>query len=377
MNPALNQTIVTALSATGTDVQQAKILVVDDDPASLEVLGAMLKGQGYRPILVSSGRQALDVAETEKPKLILLDVVMPDLDGLEVCRRLKAHARLKNVPVICISALSDTASKLAAFESGAVDYITKPFSFAEVHARVTTHLRLRQYQRSLERHNRHLREMILAQVQELSASHIATIFALAKLAESRDNDIGRHLERVQTFCRLLAGDLRSRAGYRSQVDDGYVETIYQASPLHDIGKVGIPDHVLLKPGKLTPDEFEIMKAHTSIAAQTMKAVQARFPKNALINMGIDIALYHHERWDGTGYPSGLKGEAIPLAARIMAVADVYDALRSRRCYKPPFSHEASAEVIAQGRGTHFDPAVVLAFHALERDFREIRESLDD
>jgi putative two-component system response regulator len=289
---------------------------------------------------------------------------MPDMDGFEVCRRLKQDVRFRDIPVIFISALTETLDKVKAFGIGGVDYVTKPFQFEEVEARVETHLKLRRYQA-------HLEELVAEQVEEISASQISTIFALSKLAESRDNETGEHLERVQIYCRILAEKLGQEEAYKRIIDGAFINDIFNASPLHDIGKVGIPDHVLLKPGKLTPAEFDIMKKHSPVGAITLEAVRDIYRKNVFINMGISIARYHHECWDGTGYPDGLKGEEIPLAARIMAIADVYDALRSNRCYKRAFSREQSREIIESGSGIKFDPVLVKAFLVLEEKFDRV------
>ena len=253
--------------------------------------------------------------------------------------------------------------------------MTKPFQFEEVHARVETHLRLRWLQFELKRHNLHLEELVNEKVAEISDSQLATIIALAKLAESRDDDTGEHIERTQTFCRVLAAQMRDNPRYTEQIDDTFVETIHHTSPLHDIGKVGITDGILLKPAPLTPAEFEIMKTHTLIGAKTLETAHGKYPGNVFLNMGIVIARSHHEKWDGSGYPDGLAGENIPLSARIMAVADVYDALRSKRPYKIGFSHEKSCGIIVEGSGHHFDPGVIAAFQAVAPEFAEILERM--
>jgi putative two-component system response regulator len=316
----------------------------------------------------------LQAAENDPPDLILLDIMMPGMDGYEVCRRLKANEKLKDIPVIFLSALDDTEDKVKAFAAGCVDYVTRPFQFEEVKARVEVQIRLRQLQTELQTSNRRLQDLVGEQVREISASQMATIFALAKLAEARDDDTGRHLERVQTWCKLLAAKTGEQPAHRAEADAVFVENIVHASPLHDIGKVGIRDAVLLKPGKLTSEEFEEMKTHTTLGAQTLEAVKDQYPKNAFIRMGIEIARSHHEKWDGKGYPEGLSGTAIPLSARIMALADVYDALRANRCYRPAMSHEKSREIILQGCGTHFDPDVVEAFRGLETTFKTLSEA---
>lgn len=353
------------------------IMIVDDTPANLKMLEEMLKGEGYRVVAFPKGEMAVNAALRNPPDLILLDIRMPEMDGYEVCRRLKADERLHDTPIIFISALRETIDIINAFNVGGVDYITKPFRFEEVQARVETHLKIRSMQQELERHNRNLRELVAEQVREISESQMAMIFALAKLTESRDDDTGRHLERVQSYCRKLAEQIVEVPEYSGKIDNGFVENIFYACPLHDIGKVGIADSILLKPGKLTPDEFEIMKTHTLIGARTLEAVREKYPHNDFINMGIEIARSHNERWDGSGYPDGLSGEEIPLSARIMSVADVYDALRARRVYKPTYTHRETTEIIRKGAGTQFDPKLVEIYGNLEEEFREIADTLRD
>jgi putative two-component system response regulator len=350
--------------------QGANILVVDDTVENLALLTRMLKDCGYMVRPVPNGRLALQAVKGEKPDLILLDVTMPEMDGYEVCRRLKEDPQLSEIPVLYISALSQTSEKLKAFEAGGVDYITKPFQFEEVKARVETHLKLHRLQMGLE-------GQVQKQVKEITELQMGMIFGLAKLAEARDNDTGKHLERIQILCRLFAGELSKHSNFSELINSTYCDMIFNASPLHDIGKVGIPDNILLKPGRLTPEEFEIMKTHTTIGCQTLKEVHQRFPNNEFLNMGIKIAHYHHEKWNGQGYPDGLKGNDIPLCARIMAVVDVYDAVRSKRVYKPPCSHQATCEIIQRDSGTHFDPALVEVFIELQNQFYAVWADLQD
>jgi putative two-component system response regulator len=352
------------------------IMVVDDTPANLKLLGQMLQSQGRRVLAFPHGQMALNAAAKTPPDLILLDINMPDLNGFDVCRRLKADPLLAGIPVIFISALTDTMDKVKAFAAGGVDYVTKPFQFEEVNARVVTHLRLRLLQAELETHNRQLEALVKEKVKEISDSQLATIHALSKLAESRDDDTGEHIERTQSTCRMLAEALARDPRYEARIDQLFVENLFHASPLHDVGKVGIVDSILLKPGALTREEFEIMKTHASIGANTLMVVHNKYPKNTFLKMGIAIARSHHERWDGSGYPDGLAGERIPLSARIMAVADVYDALRSRRPYKPAFAHDRCVKIISEGSGRHFDPGVVDAFLEVESRLATSRPVLD-
>ena len=226
----------------------------------------------------------------------------------------------------------------------------------------------------LQKYNNHLEELVNNKVQEISESQMATIFALVKLSESRDDDTGAHIERTSSLCRLIAERLRMLPHYAGIINETYINNIYKASPLHDIGKVGIPDAILLKPGKLTPPEFEIMKTHTIIGFNTLSQVQTRYTQNSFLKIGMEIAKYHHEKWDGTGYPEGLSGEETPLSARIMALADVYDALRSKRVYKEAFSHEESCAIIEEGSGKHFDPLLIKFFQKNNKAFQEIHDT---
>ncbi|MEI6518460.1 MAG: response regulator [bacterium] len=352
------------------------IMIVDDSLANLKLLQDILQTNGYRVLAFPRGMLALQAAVRNLPDLILLDINMPEMDGFEVCRRLKADTRVQHIPVIFLSGRSELADKLQAFAVGGVDYITKPFQFEEVQARVEMQLTICRLRREAEQHTLHLEELVNAQVREISESQVATIFALAKLAESRDDDTGKHLKRVQEFCKFLAIQLSNNSCYGNMINDAFVDYLYKASPLHDIGKVGIPDAILLKPGKHTPEELYIMKQHTKIGALTLTEAQNQYPRNQFINMGIEIARSHHERWDGTGYPDGLAGDAIPIAALIMAVVDVYDALRSKRCYKEAFAHEKSCDIILQGRNTQFDPVIVDAFLTQEKEFDRIRTEMN-
>jgi putative two-component system response regulator len=311
--------------------------------------------------------------------LILLDINMPDMNGYQVCEQIKADETLSDIPVIFISALDETQDKVRAFVAGGVDYITKPFQIDEVLARVKTHLTLRKTQRELQEArnellaiNQHLEERVQEQVEQISSAHLATIFALAKLADSRDANTGGHLERVSQYCRVMAKELQTLARYQELIDDHFIENFSTASALHDIGKVGIPDSILLKPGNLTVEEFDIMKTHTQIGADALRKVNQMYPGNHLIRMGIDIAESHHERWDGHGYPYQLAGDAIPWVARILALVDVYDALTSSRPYKTSYSHAQCCEFIASERAKHFDPEIADCFFKVEAAFAAIR-----
>ena len=364
------------------NLNKFNLLIVDDTPANLRLLSSMLTEKGYKVRAAINGQMALTAVKTEPADLILLDINMPDMNGYQVCEHLKADETLADIPVIFISALDDLQDKVKAFATGGVDYITKPFQIEEVLSRVKTHLTLRRTQRELESArnelleiNHHLEDRVQTQVMQISSLHLATIFALAKLAESRDSDTGKHLERVSHLSRAMAEHLSHQPRYTDQIDHIFIENLDNGSKLHDIGKVGIPDSILLKPGELTKEEFEIMKLHTTIGSNALREVDQNYPGNALIRMGIDIAEGHHEKWDGSGYPHALKGESISLAARILALVDVYDALTSLRPYKPAYSHAGSRDIIAAESGRHFDPNMVVCFLEIESQFATIREKI--
>jgi putative two-component system response regulator len=331
----------------------------------------MLELHGCDVVPCSSGAAALVAARCEQPDLILLDIAMPEMDGLEVCRRLKQDPDLADIPVIFLSGLDATEDKIQGFRAGGVDYITKPFQAEEVQARISIHLKL-----SALRHKLDYQRLVEKKVRQVSEAQQATIFALAKLAEQRDDDTGAHLERVRDYCELLAQQLGDGSPYADHISADFIDCIQHASPLHDIGKIAIPDMILLKPGRLTFDEFEVMKTHTVIGAENMQTVFNRYADNPFIGMGIEIALYHHERWDGSGYPDGLVGRNIPLSARIMAVADCYDAIRSNRCYRRGLDHEIVKNMLLEESGSHFDPEVIKAFVVLENRFKHINDTLD-
>ena len=351
------------------------ILIVDDNPENLHLLANALLSEGYLVRAAPNGEMAITMAMNETPDLVIMDINMPDMDGYQVCDHFKAQPTLKSVPIIFLSAMQDTDAKVLAFNHGGVDYATKPFIFEELLARVSTHIELYQLQQDLEQRNESLNQTVFAQQQEISAAQLSTIVALAKLAESRDDDTGLHIDRVGSFSRRLAQAAQNHSNRNAELDDHYVEMIYHASALHDIGKVGIADAILQKPGKLNSDEFDIMKTHPTIGFLTLESIVKSYPNNQMVGMGSDIAKSHHEKWNGSGYPEGLSGEAIPLSARIVAIADVYDALRSKRPYKTPFSHQQAVDIILEGRGVHFDPELIMLFENIHHEFDQIWHSL--
>jgi len=354
--------------ASPDSVSRPRIMLVDDDLTTHTLLKKMLVLHGSEVAVFPGGSIAVLAAKNYRPDLILLSTENSEMDGFMVCEQIKSIDALCNVPVIFLSTSSDVDTKIRAFEAGGADFITKPVHFAELRARIAVHLRIFMLEEKMAQHYQTHKK-----VREISAAQQATNFALAKLAEYRDEDTGIHLERVMDYCSILAVKLMDASEYASQVNQDFIDCIRHASLLHDIGKVAIPDKILFKPGMLTHEEFEIMKTHTIIGAENMQAIYNQYSNNQLIGMGIEIALYHHERWDGKGYPDGLSGRNIPLSARIMALADYYDALRSDRCYRKGFSHSQVKAMIQEGDGSHFDPVIVKAFMECEEDFKRVME----
>lgn len=366
------------------------ILIVDDTPQNLTVLGELLKPH-YRVRAANSGERALRAAGTDpRPDLILLDVMMPEMDGHEVLGRLRENVETRNTPVIFITAMAATEDEEFGLELGAVDYITKPFNPSIVLARVRTQLELKQARDRLARENDWLEEEVARRMRENLLVQDLGVRALSCLAEARDNETGLHIVRTQSFVEVLARKLADHPRFRNALSGERLDMIVKAAPLHDLGKVGIPDAILLKPGKLTPEEFEIMKAHPVIGADAIGKAMGQALTGAdehtaeqapgafaFLQVASEISLGHHEKWDGSGYPSGIAGEAIPASARLMALADVFDALTCRRVYKPAMPVEKARQIIVEGRGTHFDPDIVDTFLACLDEFVDIATRLAD
>jgi putative two-component system response regulator len=358
-----------------TKIDKATILVVDDNDLNRDVLHALIKALGHVPLLAENGLYALTQMEKQPPNLVLLDILMPEMDGYKVLNHMKNDSFLRNIPVIIISAVNEMESVVQCIEMGADDYLIKPFDPTLLGARIGACLekkRLRDqkdnYLKQIEDYNLKLEERVHEQVQQITVAQQATIFALAKLAASRNLETGEHLQRMCEYSRVLSEKLRLLPKYASVIDEYFIRNIYAASPLHDIGKVAIPDRILLKTDKLTEEEYNIMKTHTIIGGKTLREVDQQHPGNDFVRVGIEIAESHHERWDGNGYPYGLAGENIPLAGRILALGDVYDAQTSERVYKEAFSHAMSREIILSGSGKNFDPDIVEAFVSSEDEF---------
>lgn len=353
------------------------ILVVDDTPANLALLGQMLKGD-YRVKLANNGQRALDLAHTAPPDLVLCDVMMPGMSGFDVCRQLKSNPDTARIPVIFVTAAMDIEDERLGFEVGAVDYIHKPVTPLIALARIKTHLQIKQWQDFMADQRAWLEREVARQVDQVLQLQSASIHVMVSLAEFRDEETGNHIRRTQEYVRQLGNWMLHHGFHRDQLNAMTVDQMAQAAPLHDIGKIAIPDHILLKPGPLTPDEFLVMQTHTVQGYRILEQARKSMGEaNPLLIHAAQITRHHHERWDGGGYPDGLVGEAIPLAARLMAVADVYDALRSTRPYKGPFSHEESMGHIRAGRGSQFDPDLVDACVSMQDIFAEIAASLAD
>jgi putative two-component system response regulator len=340
------------------------ILLVDDATANLQLLRETLDGCGYKLLVATDGASALAIARKASPDLVLLDIMMPDTDGYEVCRRLKADEATRSTPVIFLTALDDTADEARGLDLGAVDYITKPITPELVRARVRNHLELKHYRDRLE-------QMVKARTLELQLTQAVMIDSLATLAEFRDPETGGHVKRTQSFVKALAVHLKSHPRFRSELTDETIDLLYLSAPLHDLGKVAVRDHILLKAGRLDASEFEEMKKHTLYGEQALRISEEKLGRSTFLRLAREIAATHQEKWDGSGYPRGLKGEEIPIPGRLMALADVYDALISKRVYKPPMPHEEAVQIIRQEKGRHFDPDIVEAFLELQGTFRNI------
>ena len=345
----------------------ADVLVVDDEQWNRDLMESMLSPLGYQVHLVRDGQEALEACEGIKPDAILLDLLMPGLDGFEVARNLKNDLRFQQIPIIVVTASKDEDSRIRALDIGVDDFLTKPVNSSELQARLRNHLKLKYYQDRLLRHQAELEDTVAKRTRDLQKSYekiregsLETIQRLTRAAEYRDEETGDHIQRMSLMTVAVARSLG--------LDQKVIDRLLYATPMHDIGKIGIPDHILLKPGKLNPDEWNIMKQHTTIGAKILKGSRIGF-----LRLGEVIALTHHERWDGSGYPQGLLGRAIPLVGRIVAIADVFDALTSKRPYKEALSLERSVAIIKEDTGTHFDPEITDAFLSVIDEIQDIQK----
>ena len=352
--------------------EKPTVLVVDDTPDNLSLMSGLLK-EHYRVMLANNGERAIKLARAEEaPDLILLDIMMPGLSGYDVCKILKDDPATLHIPIIFLTAMTAAEEERKGLELGAVDFITKPVNPPIMLARVSTQLQVKVAADFLRDKNDYLEAEVQRRGRELAAIQDVTILAMASLAETRDNDTGNHIRRTQHYMRLLADQLRTHPRFDRFLDDKTIDILFKSAPLHDIGKVGIPDRILLKPGRFEPHEFEIMKTHCKLGRDAIQHAEDQLGLEVeFLYHAKQIAYSHQEKWDGSGYPEGLAGDAIPISARMMAVADVYDALISRRVYKEGMPHEKAVSIITEGRGQHFDPDIVDAFLAAKDQFRAI------
>lgn len=349
--------------------QQPNILVVDDVPTNLVILSEMIKELGYIPRPVVSVKQAQEAIEKKMPNLILLDISMPDITGFEYCTMLKADVKTRDIPIIFISALDSIEDKVKGFRLGAVDYIAKPFEKEEVTVRLATHLKIYRMQQELESYNRRLHKMVNDQIRVVAEEQKNILYALATLVEAKEDGFQNHLRMVGTNCRLLAISLQFSPKFDKEISSSFIDEIELAAQLHDIGFLAISDSIQYKAGKLTQEEWKVIKTHPSIGAKHLEEIYKQSSKNNFMKMAIDIAQYHHENWNGTGYPYGLSGEEIPLSARIVRIIDCFDVLNRDRCYRKAYSAEESLQIMRKGIGTKFDPDIMEIFEKVQKQLR--------
>jgi putative two-component system response regulator len=353
---------------------RSSVLIVDDTDLNIEILVEALGGR-YDISTAMDGESALEMVEQSPPDIILLDVVMPGMNGYEVCTRLKSNPETADIPVIFLTAMTDINDKARGFEMGAVDYMVKPFAILEVQARLDVHLSLLNAKKALKQQNEQLERKVRERTQELAVTQGVIIEAMASLAETRDQETGDHVMRTRYYVQMLAVNLASHPCFAAYLQNVDPDDLGTAATLHDIGKVGVPDHILLKPGRLTPEEFEEVKKHTIYGHETLSRLAKRLPGNAFLKLADAIAWSHHEKWDGSGYPRGLERDEIPIPGRLMAIADVYDAIVSERVYKKAMEHDEAVEFIKSQSGTHFDPDVVESFCQLADSFHYMASEL--
>ena len=363
------------------DILNSNILIVDDNPTNVNLLEMMLGRAGYTNITSTTDpREVEGLYKENEFDLILLDIRMPHMDGFEVMEQLMDGIENDYLPILVITAQQELETKHRALEIGAKDFVTKPFERIELLNRIVNMLEVRALYNERKIQAKILEEKVEERTRQLSTLQDATMVAMGSLAETRDNETGNHIRRTQRYVKLLAEKLSEQSRYADILTPEYISQLYKSAPLHDIGKVGVPDAILLKPGKLTPEEFEEMKKHTVYGADAIEEAASSIEDEetrGFLTVGWEIAHYHQEKWDGSGYPAGLSGEDIPLSARLMAIADVYDALISRRVYIPPFPHKKSVAIISEGKGQHFDPVMTDVFLEISEQFLEIANAFQD
>ncbi|WP_319380365.1 HD domain-containing phosphohydrolase [Thiomicrorhabdus sp.] len=356
---------------------QPKLLCVDDTSANLKLLIELLTPL-YEIKIATNGRKALEILQDYPADLILLDIMMPEMDGYEVCQRIRSDERTKETPILFLTAKNQPEDEEKGLKLGANDFVSKPLIPGVLLARIETQIKLRIAQKKLQQHNQNLEEQVKKRLNEIQRLQDSTIFVMTSLAEFRDECTGNHIQRTQSYVHILAKAAAQTPQFRSQLSASKIEIITQSAPLHDIGKISIPDEILLKPGKLTYDEFEVMKTHSLKGYEILHQASLNMGESGdFLEVAQQIALSHHEKWDGSGYPQGLKGEQIPLAARLMALADVYDALTSERPYKKAFSSDKALEIIQEGRGSHFQAILVDLFISLKPELEKIAADKPD
>ncbi len=353
------------------EISKPIILAVDDAPTNIDMIKGIL-ARDYFVQAAVNGKMALKIIEKNKPELILLDIMMPEMDGYEVCRRIKAEETTSDIPIIFLTTQCQVADETKGLAMGAADYITKPISPPIVRERIKTHLRLKEARDILKHQNEILEVKVQERTRKITKLQDVAMVAMGALAEARDPDTGNHIRRTQRYMKLLSEKLKEHPRFKDFLTPETITLLFKTAPLHDIGKVGIPDHILLKPGKLTDEEFEIMKKHAVYGRDAVAAAECAIEEiEDFLVYAKEIVYSHHEKWDGSGYPEGLSGDDIPISARLMAMSDVYDALVSRRVYKEPFPHEKAVAIIQEGKGTHFDPDMVDAFLKNSNGFNAI------
>lgn len=343
-------------------MEKKTILMIDDVKFNLKTAQDVLKDE-YDLYEAMSAREGFAILEEIIPDLILLDIVMPEMDGYEMIQKLKESRRFRGIPVIFLTAETDPKSEIRGFDLGAVDFIVKPFIAPVMKRRIATQIELSAYQHSLE-------EMVEKKVEENEKLQDMLSVGFAELVESRDGVTGGHIKNTSIYFEAFVKALKDVPKYKDEITDEFIKLSVRSAPLHDIGKIGIDDNVLRKASSLEKTEMEYMKSHSELGGATFYKIRKIFPENEFLMIAEHMALYHHERWDGNGYPIGLKGDAIPLEARIMSIVDVYDALTSKRPYKEPFSHEKAYAIIVEGSGSQFDPELVEEFVRVEKQIKQ-------